>query len=127
MGFYASNDERKGLTTVDKSEDFVSQDGKYLITNVRGDNTIVTDLETGYRVRTLTKEEDFISGWSYGVMSGDNKKIAYDYAQDSIVVTEFYDTQSLEEMATLVTEGRELTNDERNKIGLLERAVEDEE
>ena len=78
IGFYASNDERKGLTTEEKFENFVSKDGRYLITLVSGNNTIVTDLDTGYRVRTLPKGEDLFITRDVGVMNGDNSKIAYD-------------------------------------------------
>lgn len=125
--FYASNDERKGLTTEIKNENFVSKDGKYLITNVAGNNTIVTDLETGYRVRTLAKGDGITSIWPLGVMNGDNSKIAYDYEDDMIVITEFYSTEELEEMARNIERGRKLTSEERANIGLISRVVEDEE
>lgn len=126
IGFYASNDERKGLTTEDRIENYVSYDGKYLITNVAGNSTIVTDLETGYRVRTLPKSENYIFN-SMGTMNKDNSKIAYDYDENLVVITEFYSTEDLEDMATKVTKERELTDDERNDIGLIDRAVENEE
>lgn len=126
MGFYASNDERKGLTTEERIENYVSYDGKYLITNVAGNSTIVTDLETGYRVRTLPKKENYIFN-SMGTMNKDNSKIAYDYDDNEVVITEFYSTEDLEKMATNLTKERELTDEERNEIGLINRAVENEE
>lgn len=126
MGFYASNDERKGLTTEERIENYVSYDGKYLITNVAGNSTIVTDLETGYRVRTLPKKENYIFN-SMGTMNKDNSKIAYDYDDNEVVITEFYSTEDLEKMASNLTKERKLTDEERNEIGLINRAVENEE
>ena len=60
-------------------------------------------------------------------MNKDNSKIAYDYDENLVVITEFYSTEDLEDMATKVTKERELTDDERNDIGLIDRAVENEE
>ncbi len=44
-----------------------------------------------------------------------------------IVITEFYSTEELEEMARNIERGRKLTSEERANIGLISRVVEDEE
>ena len=116
--YYASNEERKGIVNRDLNYDFVSKDGRFLITTVSGQATIVTDLNTGYRVRTLNTESELVSK---AVMSSDNKKIAYEYSEDNTIVSEFYTIEDLEKMAKNELGDRVMTEDERADIGLISR------
>ena len=94
----------------------ISFDGKYYISSVPKNNTIITDLVTGEPVRTLyNSNNDFFI--SLPVISKDNKKIAYNKSKDKIIIINMYSIEELSKMATKILKGRQLTESELNSIG----------
>ena len=120
--YYASNEERRGISNLELNRDIVSKDGNYLITTVSGMDTIVTDLKTGFRVRTLPTLGEITS---MATISGDGRKIAYEYSEDNTIISDFYNIETLESLANDILLSRELTDDEKAEIGLISR-VENE-
>ena len=94
----------------------ISFDGKYYISSIPKNNTIITDLVTGEPVRTLyNSNNDFFI--SLPVISKDNKKVAYSESKDKIIIMNMYSTEELSKMATKILKGRQLTESELNSIG----------
>lgn len=123
---YASNEER--LPRADRYEAFnqVSQNGNYLITTNADQETVLTDLTTGLRLRGFPTDSSQFSGETWAYLSGDGKKMAYEYNDKEIIVTPFFDEAALKQMAKDMIAGRTLTQEEKVQIGLMEE-VKDEE
>lgn len=112
---YATNDDGKGISTKMFNEDFVSYDNKYLLTNVNNETLVVTDIETGFRVRTLKTQGSVNS--KGGVMNSDSSKIAYEPIEYKTYIADFYTVDELKKMSEEKLKGRELTETEKIELG----------
>ena len=93
----------------------ISFDGKYYISKIPKNNTIITDLVTGEPIRILySNSDDFFV--SLPVISKDNKKVAYNKSKDKIIIINMYSIEELSKMATKILKGRQLTESELNSI-----------
>ena len=114
--YYADNKIKTATGTVKFNTINISFDGKYYISSIPKNNTIITDLVTGEPVRTLyNSNNDFFI--SLPVISKDNKKVAYSESKDKIIIMNMYSTEELSKMATKILKGRQLTELELNSIG----------
>ncbi|PMC71033.1 hypothetical protein CJ209_01620 [Fusobacterium nucleatum] len=114
--YYADNKIKTATGTLKYNTINMSYDGKYYISSIPKNNTIITDLVTGEPVRTLyNSNNDFFI--SLPVISKDNKKVAYNESKDKIVIINMYSTEELSKMATRILKGRQLTESELNSIG----------
>lgn len=114
--YYADNKIKTTTGTLKYNTINMSYDGKYYISSIPKNNTIITDLVTGEPVRTLyNSNNDFFI--SLPVISKDNKKVAYNESKDKIVIINMYSTEELSKMATRILKGRQLTESELNSIG----------
>ena len=114
--YYADNKIKTATGTVKFNTINISFDGKYYISSIPKNNTIITDLVTGEPVRTLyNSNNDFFI--SLPVISKDNKKVAYSESKDKIIIMNMYSTEELSKMATRILKGRQLTESELNSIG----------
>ncbi|CAN2327436.1 WD40 repeat [Fusobacterium sp. oral taxon C10] len=114
--YYADNKIKTATGTVKFNTINISFDGKYYISSIPKNNTIITDLVTGEPVRTLyNSNNDFFI--SLPVISKDNKKVAYSESKDKIIIMNMYSTEELSKMATKILKGRQLTESELNSIG----------
>lgn len=122
--YYASNNERLSKQDRDYSvTEYTSKDGRYLLTTITGNNTIVTDLTTGNRLRTLPMGDAF---WrSASMMTADNRYIAYEFNEEDIIITKFYSKNELLEMSDELLSGRQLNQDEMIVEGFLEGKVDE--
>ena len=114
--YYADNKIKTATGTLKFNTINMSYDGKYYISSIPKNNTIITDLVTGEPVRTLyNSNNDFFI--SLPVISKDNKKVAYSESKDKIIIMNMYSTEELSKMATKILKGRKLTELELNSIG----------
>ena len=114
--YYADNKIKTATGTLKFNTINISYDGKYYISSIPKNNTIITDLVTGEPVRTLyNSNNDFFI--SLPVISKDNKKVAYSESKDKIIIMNMYSTEELSKMATKILKGRQLTESELNSIG----------
>lgn len=114
--YYADNKIKTATGTLKFNTINMSYDGKYYISSIPKNNTIITDLVTGEPVRTLyNSNNDFFI--SLPVISKDNKKVAYSESKDKIIIMNMYSTEELSKMATKILKGRQLTELELNSIG----------
>lgn len=114
--YYTDNKIKTATGTLKYNTINMSYDGKYYISSIPKNNTIITDLVTGEPVRTLyNSNNDFFI--SLPVISKDNKKVAYNESKDKIVIINMYSTEELSKMATRILKGRQLTESELNSIG----------
>ncbi|EGN67525.1 WD-repeat family protein [Fusobacterium animalis 11_3_2] len=114
--YYADNKIKTATGTLKYNTINMSYDGKYYISSIPKNNTIITDLVTGEPVRTLyNSNNDFFI--SLPVISKDNKKVAYSESKDKIIIINMYSTEELSKMATRILKGRQLTESELNSIG----------
>lgn len=114
--YYADNKIKTATGTLKFNTINMSYDGKYYISSIPKNNTIITDLVTGEPVRTLyNSNNDFFI--SLPVISKDNKKIAYSESKDKIIIMNMYSTEELSKMASKILKGRQLTELELNSIG----------
>ncbi len=114
--YYTDNKIKTATGTLKYNTINMSYDGKYYISSIPKNNTIITDLVTGEPVRTLyNSNNDFFI--SLPVISKDNKKVAYNESKDEIVIINMYSTEELSKMATRILKGRQLTESELNSIG----------
>ncbi|OHU83269.1 toll/interleukin-1 receptor domain-containing protein [Fusobacterium nucleatum] len=114
--YYADNKIKTATGTLKFNTINISYDGKYYISSIPKNNTIITDLVTGEPVRTLyNSNNDFFI--SLPVISKDNKKVAYSESKDKIIIMNMYSTEELSKMATEILKGRQLTESELNSIG----------
>ena len=114
--YYADNKIKTATGTLKFNTINISYDGKYYISSIPKNNTIITDLVTGEPVRTLyNSNNDFFI--SLPVISKDNKKVAYSESKDKIIIMNMYSTEELSKMATRILKGRQLTESELNSIG----------
>lgn len=98
--------DRFGLTSLD----FASNDGQWLLTAVNGKATVITDLATGYRLRTLPGKNDFLS-WAF--FDQEKKQVAFEHLKGEVVVVHSYDIKKLEDLAGEWLKGRQLTEEDR--------------
>lgn len=122
--YYASNEER--LSKQDRNyavTEFTSQDGKYLLTTITGNKTIISDLETGNRLRTLPMASDTWAATA--LMTADNKYIAYEYDSNTTIITSLYTKDQLLQMSKEILEGRNLNQRELLEEGFLERTQDE--
>lgn len=116
ISYYADNKIKTATGNLKFNTINISFDGKYYISSIPKNNTIITDLVTGEPVRTLyNSNNDFFI--SLPVISKDNKKVAYNESKDKIVIMNMYSMDELSKMATEILKGRELTESELNSIG----------
>ena len=114
--YYADNKIKTATGTLKFNTINMSYDGKYYISSIPKNNTIITDLVTGEPVRTLyNSSNDFFI--SLPVISKDNKKVAYSESKDKIIIMNMYSTEELSKIATKILKGRQLTESELNSIG----------
>ena len=114
--YYADNKIKTATGTLKFNTINMSYDGKYYISSIPKNNTIITDLVTGEPVRTLyNSSNDFFI--SLPVISKDNKKVAYSESKDKVIIMNMYSTEELSKMATKILKGRQLTESELNSIG----------
>ena len=113
--YYTDNNERQGSKNISLNKETVSRDGKYLIVNVANNNTIIIDLATGEKIRTLKTEKDFND--SVPIINSDNTRAAYNFDRNKIIVTNMYTVEKLSEMAEKRLKGRKMTEEELNFIG----------
>ena len=114
--YYADNKIKTATGTLKYNTINMSYDGKYYISSIPKNNTIITDLVTGEPVRTLyNSNNDFFI--SLPVISKDNKKVAYSETKDKIIIMNMYSTEELSKMATKILKGRQLNELELNSIG----------
>ena len=114
--YYADNKIKTATGTLKFNTINMSYDGKYYISSIPKNNTIITDLVTGEPVRTLyNSSNDFFI--SLPVISKDNKKVAYSESKDKVIIMNMYSTEELSKMATKILKGRQLTEAELNSIG----------
>lgn len=122
--YYASNNER--LSKQDRNyavSEYTSKDGRYLLTTITGNDTIVTDLETGNRLRTLPMGND--SWASTSMITADNRYIAYEFDEENIIISKFYTKNELLEMSKDMLAGRKLSHDEMIEEGFLEGKIDE--
>ncbi|WP_338974694.1 TIR domain-containing protein [Fusobacterium vincentii] len=114
--YYADNKIKTATGTLKFNTINMSYDGKYYISSIPKNNTIITDLVTGEPVRTLyNSSNDFFI--SLPVISKDNKKVAYSESKDKVIIMNMYSTEELSKIATKTLKGRQLTESELNSIG----------
>ena len=114
--YYADNKIKTATGTLKFNTINMSYDGKYYISSIPKNNTIITDLVTGEPVRTLyNSSNDFFI--SLPVISKDNKKVAYSESKDKVIIMNMYSTEDLSKIATKILKGRQLTESELNSIG----------
>ena len=114
--YYADNKIKTATGTLKFNTINMSYDGKYYISSIPKNNTIITDLVTGEPVRTLyNSSNDFFI--SLPVISKDNKKVAYSESKDKVIIMNMYCTEDLSKIATKILKGRQLTESELNSIG----------
>ena len=114
--YYADNKIKTATGTLKFNTINMSSDGKYYISSIPKNNTIITDLVTGEPVRTLyNSSNDFFI--SLPVISKDNKKVAYSESKDKVIIMNMYSTEELSKIATKILKGRQLTESELNSIG----------
>ena len=114
--YYADNKIKTATGTLKFNTINMSYDGKYYISSIPKNNTIITDLVTGEPVRTLyNSSNDFFI--SLPVISKDNKKVAYSESKDKVIIMNMYSTEELSKIATKILKGRQLTEAELNSIG----------
>ena len=114
--YYADNKIKTATGTLKYNTINMSYDGKYYISSIPKNNTIITDLVTGEPVRTFyNSNNDFFI--SLPVISKDNKKVAYSESKDKIIIMNMYSTEELSKMATKILKGRQLNELELNSIG----------
>ena len=114
--YYADNKIKTATGTLKYNTINMSYDGKYYISSIPKNNTIITDLVTGEPVRTLyNSSNDFFI--SLPVISKDNKKVAYSESKDKVIIMNMYSTEELSKIATKILKGRQLTESELNSIG----------
>ena len=114
--YYADNKIKTATGTLKFNTINMSYDGKYYISSIPKNNTIITDLVTGEPVRTLyNSNNDFFI--SLPVISKDNKKVAYSESKDKVIIMNMYSTEELSKIATKILKGRQLTESELNSIG----------
>ena len=114
--YYADNKIKTATGTLKFNTINMSYDGKYYISSIPKNNTIITDLVTGEPVRTLyNSNNDFFI--SLPVISKDNKKVAYSESKDKVIIMNMYSTEELSKIATKILKGRQLTEAELNSIG----------
>ena len=114
--YYADNKIKTATGTLKFNTINMSYDGKYYISSIPKNNTIITDLITGEPVRTLyNSSNDFFI--SLPVISKDNKKVAYSESKDKVIIMNMYSTEELSKIATKILKGRQLTESELNSIG----------
>lgn len=114
--YYADNKIKTATGTLKYNTINMSYDGKYYISSIPKNNTIIIDLVTGEPVRTLyNSNNDFFI--SLPVISKDNKKVAYSESKDKIIIMNMYSTEELSKMATKILKGRQLNELELNSIG----------
>ena len=114
--YYADNKIKTATGTLKFNTINMSYDGKYYISSIPKNNTIITDLVTGEPVRTFyNSNNDFFI--SLPVISKDNKKVAYSESKDKIIIMNMYSTEELSKMATKILKGRQLNELELNSIG----------
>lgn len=114
--YYADNKIKTATGTLKFNTINMSYDGKYYISSIPKNNTIITDLVTGEPVRTLyNSSNDFFI--SLPVISKDNKKVAYSESKDKVIIMNMYSTKELSKIATKILKGRQLTESELNSIG----------
>ena len=102
--YYADNKIKTATGTLKYNTINMSYDGKYYISSIPKNNTIITDLVTGEPVRTLyNSNNDFFI--SLPVISKDNKKVAYSESKDKIIIMNMYSTEELSKMATRILKG----------------------
>ena len=113
--YYADNKIKTATGTLKFNTINMSYDGKYYISSIPKNNTIITDLVTGEPVRTLyNSSNDFFI--SLPVISKDNKKVAYSESKDKVIIMNMYSTEELSKIATKILKGRQLTESELNSI-----------
>ena len=114
--YYADNKIKTATGTLKFNTINMSYDGKYYISSIPKNNTIIIDLVTGEPVRTLyNSSNDFFI--SLPVISKDNKKVAYSESKDKVIIMNMYSTEELSKIATKILKGRQLTESELNSIG----------
>lgn len=114
--YYADNKIKTATGTLKFNTINMSYDGKYYISSIPKNNTIITDLVTGEPVRTLyNSSNDFFI--SLPVISKDNKKVAYSESKDKVIIMNMYSTEDLSKIATKILKGRQLAESELNSIG----------
>ena len=114
--YYADNKIKTATGTLKYNTINMSYDGKYYISSIPKNNTIITDLVTGEPVRTLyNSNNDFFI--SLPVISKDNKKVAYNESKDKIVIINMYSTDELSQIANKTLKNRRLSEAELNSIG----------
>ena len=114
--YYADNKIKTATGTLKFNTINMSYDGKYYISSIPKNNTIITDLVTGEPVRTLyNSSNDFFI--SLPVISKDNKKVAYNESKDKIVIINMYSTDELSQIANKTLKNRRLSEAELNSIG----------
>ena len=103
--YYADNKIKTATGTLKFNTINMSYDGKYYISSIPKNNTIITDLVTGEPVRTLyNSSNDFFI--SLPVIS-----------KDKVIIMNMYSTEELSKIATKILKGRQLTESELNSIG----------
>lgn len=112
---YINTRERSGKRNIFLNRESVSSDGKYLIINVVNSDTIIINLATGEKVRTLRTEREFND--SIPVISLDGTKAAYNFNKHKFIVTNIYSVQELSKMAESKLKGRKITEEELSSIG----------
>lgn len=122
--YYASNHER--LSKQDRNyavSEYTSKDGRYLLTTITGNDTIVTDLETGNRLRTLPMGNNTWASTS--MITADNRYIAYEFDEEHIIISKFYTKNELLDMSEDMLAGRKLNHDEMIEEGFLEGKIDE--
>jgi len=103
---YADNKIKTATGTTKFNTVNISFDGKYYISGIPKNNTVITDLNTGETIRTLYTDTNkyFVS---LPVINKDNRKI----------ITDMYSLEELSKKADEMLKGRKMTESELNSIG----------
>lgn len=119
--FYKSNDERRNVSLFGSwDQNFVSNDGNYLLTEVPG-QIVLSDLKTGYRLKTLNNSPASATSIPQGFLNSDNSKIIYDYDSNYAAIVDNLSLEKLQKMSKEILKDRQLTEDEKLDIGLINR------
>lgn len=113
---YADNKIKTATGTTKFNTVNISFDGKYYISGIPKNNTVITDLNTGETIRTLYTDTNkyFVS---LPVINKDNRKIAYNNDENRIIITDMYSLEELSKKADEMLKGRKMTESELNSIG----------
>ena len=110
----STNNLRQGLLNRALNYNSISPDKKYMLTSISSGDTVLTDVTTGVFIKSFSGEK---KSFGRAFFAGDSSSVIYTSANGVSRLEKLYNMEELEKKAENILRGRELSDEELEKIG----------